>query len=134
MKHFVKVKNGIVVDGPKVLSDNPSDSPNSQWKNEQLSLNSYFIVDLACDECMEKIDYANPVVSKDSVTYKRIALTQTEMDEVFNQKQIQNRVNEYPSSVKKLDSLWAMIAEGDETLMNEVKSKIEEVNLKYPLK
>lgn len=133
MKKYVKVENGSIVQGPTNLSDSPTASPNSSWTLEQLWLNGYFVVDLTHDEMVETIDYENPVIEPKSVTYPKKSLSQSEKDAKFNALQKTRRMAEYPSYAERVEAIWSSIANSDDTLLNEVKDKINAVNEKYPL-
>lgn len=71
-RHYVKVVNGKIIDGPRIISANHSDSPNTQWQPDQMRRWDYFEVDLSCDQDTEYVDTANPTITTDSVTYPRI--------------------------------------------------------------
>ena len=72
MNHYVKVQNGVVVDGPKPLSSSESDTPSQNWSSEQMRLHGFFRVDISCDSIKETVDFQNPIITEDSVTYNRI--------------------------------------------------------------
>lgn len=73
-RYYVKVVNGVVVDGPRLMSSNISEAPNTNWQADQMKRWDFIEVDISCDKEKEFIDYANPVVNGDSVTYNRIQL------------------------------------------------------------
>lgn len=69
MRHFVRVKDGSVIEGPKVVSTNPSESPNELWTKSQMRLHGIFEVDLTHDPISEFIDLNNPVINEEGVIY-----------------------------------------------------------------
>lgn len=80
-KHYVKVLNGAVVEGPLLLSDDGTKSPNSAWRTEQLKTHGYFLVDLSHDPISQEIDFANPIISSNSVIY---TIKEKPLSEVLN--------------------------------------------------
>src|SRR3990167_3790200 len=69
MKHYVKVENGVIVEGPKEISSSQSASPNIYWSKEQMKLNGFFQVDLTHDQDMEILDLTNPIITSDGVSF-----------------------------------------------------------------
>jgi hypothetical protein len=72
-RHYVRVLNGSVVEGPRIISPAIQDSPNISWSDEQMKLHDYFKVDCDYDSLIEFIDYANPIITENSVSYNRIS-------------------------------------------------------------
>lgn len=131
---YVKVIDGLIVEGPKEVSSNESDSPNVHWGSEQLKLNNIFFVDIDHDPLSEKIDYANPVITKESVTYSRISLSASEVITVSNDSATKKRLLEYPTFEEKLNALWEYIANNDQSSLNNLNNRINQINNKYPIK
>ena len=77
MRHYVKVANGVIVDGPREISSGGSESPNISWSSEQMKLNGFFEVNLEYNPDTETIDYQNPTITSDSVTYPRNPIDST---------------------------------------------------------
>jgi len=73
-RSYVKVINVVGVDGPRPISANGSESTNTQWDADQMRRWDYYEVNLDFNEEVERIDYANPVITPTSVTYNRIQL------------------------------------------------------------
>lgn len=68
-RYYVKVKGGVIVEGPKPIGSSISDSPNTGWSKKQMSIHDMFEVDLSCDEIKEYRDLDNPIITENSVTY-----------------------------------------------------------------
>lgn len=113
--HYVKVEKGIIVDGPRELSQSESDSPNVHWGPDQLRANSWFEVDLTHDPLTERIDYANPNINGDYVSYPRLPLTESESKSLFNKAAIISRIKGYRDggcSIEELTvALWELVVE-----------------------
>ena len=77
MRHYVKVANGVIVDGPREISSGGSESPNTGWSGEQMKLNGFFEVNLEYNPDTETVDYQNPTITADSVTYPRNSIDST---------------------------------------------------------
>jgi hypothetical protein len=43
---YVKVENGVVVTEPKRVSTAATDSPNADWKPEQMALHGFVVIDI----------------------------------------------------------------------------------------
>lgn len=68
--YWVKVSNGIIVDGPHPLSRDITFVPNVYWPDHQLALHGYAIVDLSrADD--EKIDLSRPTINGTRVTFPK---------------------------------------------------------------
>ncbi len=68
MRYYVKLKDGVVLSEPRVVSVNPHDSPNTNWSYQQMKLNGYCYVDLsAADDEYRYI--SDPIVSGYSESY-----------------------------------------------------------------
>lgn len=72
MRHYVKLIDGKIIDGPNEISYNESDSPNIHWSDEQMKLNGFVRVDLEHDRELETVDIQNPVITRDTVNYNKI--------------------------------------------------------------
>lgn len=79
MRQYVRVVNGTITEGPKPLSEKDSISPNQYWGFDQMKENGFFEVDLKIDSVIESIDYQNPSIKTNSVTYPRISKTNTQI-------------------------------------------------------
>lgn len=44
--HYVKMKDGVVIEGPKPLSGDPTASPNIYWEAPQLAVHEITLVDI----------------------------------------------------------------------------------------
>ena len=137
MKHYVKVIDGKIVEGPKEISNSESDSPNTNWGNQQMSLNDFFFVDLSHDPMTEKIDYENPMIIGDGsvyqVSYPRIPLSDTSKTDLHNDEQLKKREAEYPTVQEYVKAMWLEMTKGDASLTNELMSRIQATDEKYPL-
>lgn len=131
MRYYVRLSEfGAVIGYPQVLSNNPSDSPNEQWSDEQLKKNGIIIVDIDCDDMIERIDFDHPIIDNGKVTYNTVPLDNSD----FNKKQLEAREAEYPSVKDKTDAMWQMMVEGHPDACDVIQIKIHEVDKKYPLK
>ena len=68
MKHFVKVKDGVVITQPSLISSNPSDSPNTEWSYKQMILNGFYATDISSAND-EYRDLSKPKINGDCVEY-----------------------------------------------------------------
>lgn len=77
--NYVKVVDGKVVEGPSILTSDPSASPNSLWGAEQLRDCGYVLVDVACgpDEVLGEAT-VNP---DGSVTFARTPKTPEQLQD-----------------------------------------------------
>lgn len=132
--YYVKVVNGVIVEGPKELSNSDSDSPNIHWGANQLALNGYQLVDISYDKSTQKIDLANPVITDGIVSYNRTTLTTKEKDDVYNSQQDKKIEAELPSMEDMVKALWENVVNGDKTLSDSLFSIITSVKQKYPKK
>ena len=109
MRHYVKVSKGVIVDGPNELPSSESSSPNSNWGKEQMKLNGFFEVDLTCDRDKESIDYENPDITEDSVTYNKTQLDSTTHLSNVKSRLIKQAKGELESRVSNRFSMVEMI-------------------------
>ena len=131
---YVKVENGVITEGPKFLSYSSFDTPNAHWATSQLKSSGYFLVDLTYDEMVEKIDFNNPVITADGVTYNRIPLTADEQTTMYNAKAIRNRQIEYPPVQHIVVALWELIVENRPDASNNLQKIRLSIKQKYPKK
>jgi len=134
MRYYVKVEDGDVVDGPRQISSNESDSPNENWGKDQMGKHGYFEVNLDHDERTEKIDYDNPTVAEDGVEYPCIPLLDAEKVAYDNSWAEAKRLAEYPTDQEKVEAFWQHVAYSNNKLVADIILRIEAVNQKYPLK
>lgn len=131
---YVKVENGVITEGPKDLSSSSFDSPNVHWSASQMKDSGYIIVDLTYNDMVEIIDYANPVISDNSVTYPRIPLTTQQQIDVYNAKAISNRRAEYPPTEDILVALWELVVESRPATSTNLQQIRLAVKQRYPKK
>ena len=128
MRHYVKIENGVIVDGPKEIPSLESSSPNVHWGTRQMNLHGFYEVKYApFNPDTHKIDLNNPQINDYYVFYDVIPLSSSELNSVATK----NRLKEYPLDH---DILWAIYLSmtGDQKPFDEIKSKIDSVNSKYP--
>lgn len=133
-KYYVKVNNGQIVEGPQELSGSSTDSPNIFWGQEQMSLNNIFLVDIDCDPLIEKIDFENPIIKSDSVSYLRIQLTLDEQIIAWNKDVLSKRLNEYPPVSDVCVALWEFVIENRPQSSKNIQILREAIKMKYPKK
>lgn len=74
--HFVKVENGVVVSEPKRVSVSPTDSPNVDWKPEQLAIHGFVLIDVENEKVVNgKIEKITQKEKDDARTAKEQAET-----------------------------------------------------------
>lgn len=134
MSFYVKVSNGVIVEGPKELQSSESSSPNVNWSKEQMKLNGYFIVDMSHDHLTEKVDTNNPTIMESGVTFPRIQLSAQDADTAYNASQIKKRVQEYPSINDLTVALWELIMEDRPQEADAVQLLRVSIKQKYPKK
>ena len=131
MKNYVKVENGVVVKGPIGMSDDPTQSPNIYWGDEQLRKNGFFLVDIDYDKNIEMLDINNPVITNDEVAYKRIPLSIGDLDKLDQINRLRNVEIEMPALKEMVNALWDKIINGDSSKADELNNKIISVKQKY---
>lgn len=82
--YYVKMKNGVVIEGPKPVSGDPTASPNIYWKPEQLSIHEIVLVDI---ENQKVVDGALVTITAEEKSAKKTA------EESARAKQKQDREN-----------------------------------------
>ena len=78
-RYYVKVVDGVIVDGPKEISESQKESPNVEWTREQMNRHGFFEVDVTMDALTETIDLVNPIITPTAVTFNRIPRTNSEI-------------------------------------------------------
>lgn len=128
MKYYVIMDDDVVIGGPFELSSSESASPNIYWPITQMKLNGYLPADLSHDPETEKVDFSNPLVTSDIVVYGKTPLTKGELDAKVDAK----RLREYPTESEEHKALWASIVDGDNSLIDQILVKRNQVDTKYP--
>ena len=129
---YVKVIDGKIVEGPKELSASESDSPNSHWSDQQLKLNNIILVDTTHNPLTEKVDYSNPVITKDSVSFPVITLSLTDQTTLLNKEAIKGRLSEYLSIQDLTVALWEQIIENRPDSATAIQLIRTQIKKKYP--
>ncbi len=129
IRYYVKVESGVVVLGPKVLSSNPTDSPNTEWSKGQMKLNGFYEVSVECNELKEYRDLNNPTITSDGVSYPIILKNNSTYISDFKNKRIREAKSTYEIMLNRkysvIDLIYDPDAKDDVTKLVKIFNSIE---------
>lgn len=131
MKYYVHMLDGQIDSRPIVMSESPTESPNTSWGVDQLKKNGYLPCELNYDAETEEPDYENPKIYENLVEYLGRPLSEEKRKFIFNQEQDKKRQSEYPTISEKVEALWIYSTYNDQSLLNILSNRIKSIDDKY---
>lgn len=109
---YVKVENGVVVTQPKRVSTSPSDSPNTDWKAEQLAIHGFVLIDIENQKVVDGKIVTITAEEKESKRQEEEAKNAQAKNERRNAKRAV--LAKLKIDVSDLPGLRALIADGND--------------------
>ena len=132
MRYYVHMLDGQVDSKPMVISENPTESPNTSWGIDQLKKNDMLPCEINFDKETEELDYENPKIYENMVEYVGKPLSDEKRKQLSNIEIEKKRQREYPTIAEKVEALWKYSCYNDQSLLNFLSTRIEDIDKKYP--